>query len=374
MPMEIELKLGLTAVQARRLASQPLLEVVKPQTIRLFNTYYDTPDFALCQRGVALRLRRKGRSEWLMTVKGGNPAAGALAQRSEWEVPTQPGVFDFDCIDDVSLRDYLKSLQPDLRAVFSTDFTRTLWTLPWSEAVVEVALDRGKISRPAMSGEKEVASTSICELELELVSGDSPDALFELAIDLAADIHLHPVVASKAERGYALARGGVGMPVKTAVPALRRGMSPCEAFREIALSCLLQLQRNEAGAVVGEDPEFVHLVRVAIRRLRSAFRLFSPVLAPAFIEVYAPRWKALSRQLADAREWDVILSDTVIPLAQDFPGDSEIVALREWGTVRRAQARAVAGKALKGRDYSRLVLAFAAALYRSAPPTIDSDA
>lgn len=47
MPMEIELKLGLTAVQARRLASQPLLEVVKPQTIRLFNTYYDTPDFAL---------------------------------------------------------------------------------------------------------------------------------------------------------------------------------------------------------------------------------------------------------------------------------------------------------------------------------------
>lgn len=51
-------------------------------------------------------------------------------------------------------------------------------------------------------------------------------------------------------------------------------MSPVEAFRLIALSCILQLQRNEAGAIAGLDPEYVHQARVSIRRLRSAFKLF----------------------------------------------------------------------------------------------------
>ena len=93
MPSEIELKLSVTSAQARRLATQPALAAVKPQRYRLFNTYYDTSGLDLYRRGIALRLRRKGRSEWLMTVKGGDPAGGALARRSEWEAPTQPGVF-----------------------------------------------------------------------------------------------------------------------------------------------------------------------------------------------------------------------------------------------------------------------------------------
>ena len=79
MPKEIELKLRLSTAQAKRLASQPSLAGIKPQRFRLFNTYYDTPRFDLCQRGIALRLRRKGADIWLMTVKGGDPAAGALA-------------------------------------------------------------------------------------------------------------------------------------------------------------------------------------------------------------------------------------------------------------------------------------------------------
>ena len=65
MSMETELKLRLSSAQARRLAAHPVLSGGTPQKSRLANTYYDTPDFALRQRGIALRLRRKG---WAITA------------------------------------------------------------------------------------------------------------------------------------------------------------------------------------------------------------------------------------------------------------------------------------------------------------------
>src|SRR5664279_1700720 len=100
MAKEIELKLRLPPAQARRLLAHPLLSGQRPQKYRLLNTYYDTPELDLCKRGIALRLRRKGWAVWLMTVKGGDGGAGGLAQRREWEAPTQPGVFDFGIVTD----------------------------------------------------------------------------------------------------------------------------------------------------------------------------------------------------------------------------------------------------------------------------------
>ena len=144
--MEIELKLSLSLAAARRLQAHPLLASAQPQKYRLFNTYYDTPARDLYRRGIALRLRRKGWAVWLMTVKGADPAAGALAQRSEWEAPTQPGVLDFCIVTDQGLREFLEARQAALQPLFSTDFTRTAWHIRRSDALVELALDRGKIS------------------------------------------------------------------------------------------------------------------------------------------------------------------------------------------------------------------------------------
>ena len=92
MAKEIELKLGLPAGQARRVTMHPLLAGYKPQRYRLFNTYYDTPEFDLRNRRIALRLRRKGSSTWLMTVKGGASGAGGLAQRTANTLHTLAGL------------------------------------------------------------------------------------------------------------------------------------------------------------------------------------------------------------------------------------------------------------------------------------------
>ena len=370
MAKEIELKLGLPAAQARRVTAHPLLSGYKPQRYRLFNTYYDTPEFDLRNRGIALRLRRKGWSTWLMTVKGGASGAGGLAQRSEWEAPTQPGVFDFGIVGDEELREFLESCHARLQAVFSTDFTRTAWIVPHGDAVLEVALDRGNLSAIDLNGDAGGVKEPICELELELVEGESSDPLFDLAIRLAVDINLHPEIISKAERGYALADPTFSRPVKASLSQLSRGMSPVDAFRAIALACVLHLQRNEAGAIAGSDPEFVHQARVAIRRLRSAFRLFSPVLSPEFVGAYAPRWKALAGDLGDARDWDVFLDETLAPLEEAFPGDPDLAVLRQKGEAAKARAQASAGTALSQVEYNRLILTFSAAMLRVEPPTI----
>ena len=369
MSKEIELKLRLSRAQSSRLIGHPLLSGVTPQKYRLLNTYYDTPDFDLRRRGIAVRLRRKGWALWLMTVKVGASGAGGLAQRSEWEAVTQPGVFDFAIVTDPELREFLQAKQADLQAVFSTDFTRCAWTLSHSGALIEVALDRGTISAGGPAPRRE----ALCELELELIDGESPDALFDLAIGLAADLQLHPEIASKAERGYALADGAVPGPLKAQPSPVTDEQSPVEAFRAIALSCLAQLQGNEAGAVAGGNPEFVHQARVAIRRLRSAFNLFAPVLNPRFVEIYSPRWRKLAAGLGSARDWDVFLTETLAPLEEAFPGDADLALLRERGEATKARAQASAAEALKQKAYSQLLLAFSAALFRVDPPTIAAD-
>ena len=374
MSKEIELKLRLAPSQARRFQLHPVLSESTPQKYRLFNTYYDTPDFDLRKRGIALRLRRKGWAVWLMTVKGGDSGAGGLAQRSEWEAPTQPGVFDFSIVTDEKLREFLESHHSCLQAVFSTDFTRTAWTLKRGASMIELALDRGKISALPVAGGAPPVSEPLCEVELELIEGQSPDLLFDLAIELATGLHLHPEILSKAERGYTLADGTLAQPVKAFTSPMKKEMSSVEAFRSIALSCLSQLQRNEPGAIAGSNPEYVHQARVAIRRLRSAFKLFSPVLYVPFVEVYSPRWRELAGRLGSARDWDVFLTETLAPLEDAFPGDADLVVLRAKGEAAKAKAQASAGTALMQRAYSQLLLAFSAALFRVESPTIDGQA
>ena len=371
MSMEIELKLRLSPGQVSRLLKHPVLAAASAQKFHLFNTYYDTPTFDLRRRRIALRLRRKGSSVWLMTVKGGGDSgAGGLAQRSEWEAPTQPGVFDFSIVTDPDLREFLESLQDRLQPVFSTDFTRTAWRLDHAGAVIEMALDRGKISALAEVEGQAPITVPLCELELELLEGDSPDALFDLAITLASDLHLHPEIVSKAERGYALADRSPREPVKALASPLVAELSPVDAFRAIALSCLAQLQRNESGAIAGENPEFVHQARVAIRRLRSAINLFAPVLSRDFISVYSPRWRELASQLGSARDWDVFLTETLAPLEEAFPGDADLAELRARSEATQRKAQASATIALTQPEYSQLLLAFSAALFRVEAPTI----
>mgnify|MGYP000712304131 CR=1 FL=1 len=199
----------------------------------------------------------------------------ALAARSEWEAPTRPGVFDFEIVGDAALRAFLLGYTPRLQAVFTTDFTRRLWVLERPGARIELVLDRGSVV--AGAGRREEA---ICEVELELLAGDSTDALFDLAIELSADFHLHPEVRSKAERGYALCDTTQRLlPFKAQASTLAAEMTPVEAFRAIALACVLAWDMSgldmpmahwfgsSQGFVLQNDWFMVNIAHEGVRKL-----------------------------------------------------------------------------------------------------------
>ncbi|MDE2441308.1 MAG: CYTH domain-containing protein, partial [Betaproteobacteria bacterium] len=195
MSTEIELKLQLNPKAARQLAKHPLLANIASQRQHLLNTYFDTPKLELHERRIAVRFRKKG-WQWLCTVKSAEPASGGLAMRSEWETLATPGTFDFSHVDNVEFRNFLEARIDQLEPVFTTDFKRQIWHVPFGESLIELAIDRGWI-------ESRGKRLPICEIELELLSGKVDD-IFWLTRQLQGDHHLHPAIASKAERGYNL--------------------------------------------------------------------------------------------------------------------------------------------------------------------------
>jgi len=354
MSTEIELKLQISAKAARKLREHPLLSGLTPQKLYLLNTYYDTPALELHARRIALRFRKKG-EEWLLTVKTAEPASGGLALRSEWESAARPGEFDFSHVDDQALRDFLGLRRELLEPVFTTHFERHIWQISYGDSEIEMAVDKGSI-------DSRDRSLPICEIELELLSGKVDD-LFVLARRLQEDLTLYPALASKAERGY---RAYLDAPVKPwrAKPAgVHSGQTPVEAFRAIALGCLEHFQRNEEGLLAGSEPEFVHQARVALRRLRSAIRLFAPVLPDNFVQAYGRTWQTLATALGDARNWDVFIGETLPPIVTCFGNHRDARRLRNAADKRARAERHDIAELLSVREYPCLLLEFTAAVY-----------
>lgn len=355
MATEIELKLTLPAHAAKRVGKHPLLAAIMAKTQALPSTYFDTPTLQLTTLLVAVRLRRK-EPEWLLTVKSAEPGSGGLATRSEWEVSSQPGNFDFSFVDQKDLRHRLDAVKHALTPIFTTHIERTTWDIHHGESRIELALDRGYIGS---QGRQE----KICELELELVDGQVND-LFSLAGILQESLPLHPAVASKAERGYLLFADQAPRPCKIAFSDIRSKHSPSKAFHNIALACLEQLQRNEIGIADPTQPEFLHQARVALRRLRSALRLFATALPEAFTARFDPQWRELARILGQARNLDVLRDETLPRLLKTVPETTTSQALQNKIAERASRAHAAAGRAMTSNDYSRLILDFSAALHQ----------
>jgi len=212
MTTETELKLSLAPEAVEALLQHPLLAAA-PRRQHLSNTYFDTDDLALTRQKVAVRERRVGDTtqdeQTLLTVKTAGESQQGLSRRREWEAPTQPGRFDFAAlVDDAALAAALTALAAQLVPVFTTDFERLSWRLVVADGLadsvanadIEVALDRGAI---LVNRRGRTARTPICELELELKSGDAA-ALMTLAEQLQTATPLTPTDESKAARGYAL--------------------------------------------------------------------------------------------------------------------------------------------------------------------------
>jgi len=358
---EIELKLSIAPDDARRLGRVPAVRAASrghARTRTLHSVYYDTPDFDLQHQGVALRLRRDG-TRWTQTLKGGGTVQGGLHLREELDVAVPAQILNHHALAASGASPVFAdpALRASLQPVFTTDFRRTLRHLePVAGTRVELCIDAGEISAGS-------ASSPISEIELELQEG-RPEALLDLAQGLLAAVPLRLEPASKAQRGYALAAGTAPVPAKAEAPGLRAAMTVSEAFGAVVFACLAHLQANERGVLQDDDAEYLHQARVALRRLRSAFSVFSPGFPRVALEELIGELRWLGGQLGPARDWDVFATETLAGVLSAFPGDTGLHALLERTTESRAAAGAVARHAVGSTRYTSLLLSLIGVFYR----------
>ena len=359
---ETELKLAVSPDDMEKLRSSPAIAARASgaaATKALESTYFDTADRRLAGRLVTVRVRKVG-DRHLQTVKGA-PDPNGLG-RAEWECPIDGPTPDLSRVTDPEALDLLGPVsESELRPLFTTVVERTTQVVTLGEgeeaAGIEVAFDRGDIRTP------EGGSVPISEVELELQRG-SPAALYDLAQELAAVAPLRLDPRTKASRGYALADGQAEEAVKAGKLNLDADTTVEGAIARIVRTCVNHMAANEAVSLKGEDPEGIHQMRVALRRLRSALALFRDFIPADQYRWLAGEVKWLADNLGPARDWDVFLTELLEPVRLSFhradghgkPLQEDIDALAAAARAKRDRAYESAREAILSARYTTLLL------------------
>ena len=352
MATETELKLSIAPGHLNRLKRHPLIKALsaaRAENLKLYSIYYDTPSLDLRKHAMALRLRRAGK-QWLQTLKGGGGVQAGLHRRDEWETPVAGEALDLDVLEAAGGK-LPRGVRKKLRDVFATDFSRNVRLLKFGGAEIELCMDQGAVR----AGQRE---HPICELELELKSGE-PRRLFELALALLDIVPFELETVSKAEQGYRLLASHEDAPVKASVPKLDKDATLAQALQAMAWSCLAHLQGNLRGAMHGEDAEYLHQLRVALRRLRVVLRMAARACPDAELAALNEEVAALGSGLGRLREWDVFIADAVQPLRARMPGHAGVQALSDACEAQRAGSYAALRSEDEVRELQRLLLRFA---------------
>ncbi|HLO79173.1 MAG TPA: CHAD domain-containing protein [Magnetospirillum sp.] len=348
---EIELKLAVApgdVARLSRLAALKAHRVGRPATKTLQSVYYDTPGLALAEAGVTVRLRQSS-GGLVQTVKTTGSRASGLFARREWECAVPSPALDRDRLGDTGLdllRD--KNVVDALAPCFATDIRRTLHHLHGGGWQVEMAVDRGEIR----AGER---TEAVCEIELELKQG-TPDHLFTLARQIAGAMPVRLMARSKSDRGHDLAAGRPPCAARASGTDMDDDATIAEAFRSIARNCLHHLLANQGVLLDHGDAEAVHQMRVALRRLRSALKIFRPLVAGPQLAAIGEEIRWLLGRLGPARDAEVFLTEIIDPVATRYGDQPGMQDLRQLWRAQRDQELQAAQAAVDDPRFTLLLL------------------
>jgi triphosphatase len=349
---EIELKFEIDSAIAERLERVLIVRpgakgAPKPQS--LVSAYYDTPGLEMMRAGLGVRLREAG-GKYIQTVKA---ASESLSARGEWEREVAGPGLDLAALKDTPAGAVLADIKSDLVPVFATRVQRTAYPVRQGRSKIEAALDRGRIE----AGDR---TLELCELELELKSGP-PQGLYALARRLAEAAPLRLSFVSKAERGYRLHAGHtVGEAVKQGRVKLQAGMTARQAFQAIASSALRQWVANAGVLASARRPEALHQMRVGLRRLRTAMKLFEGLVADEAYARLTAEMKWLAGELDIGRDTDVLIEETFRPAAHRLHDQTGMSGLGERLLKARTKAYDRVVETLAGPRHLLLMLDMAA--------------
>jgi triphosphatase len=362
--IETELKLHISPEQMQKLKRHPWLRslsATRARSQKLYSIYYDSSDLELHQHAMALRLRRVGR-QFVQTLKGGGQVSAGLHQRNEWETTVPTEQLDFEALKACG-GELPRGVRNRLQPVFITDFSRNVRTLSYEGAEIELCMDSGEI-RTGQS------SFPISELELELKAGESQQ-LFKLALALLDIVPMDVEHTSKAEYGYLLFSAAKPSASKGRFPALKRSQSITSALHDMITACLTHVQSNVPGALLKLDEEYLHQVRVGLRRLRVVLAIALRFNADAELTALREQVTKLCVELGRSRDWDVFVTQTLAPICTRLPEHAGLHEVLSASEQARKKQHAGMGNSLASQDFQRMLLRFGA--WMQGTPMVESE-
>ncbi|MFI0905291.1 CHAD domain-containing protein [Streptomyces sioyaensis] len=359
--------------------------VAEAGTEDLDAVYYDTPGLCLAAEGITLRRRT-----------GGKDAGWHL------KLPVAPGVRDevrapLSDTPPPELTALLRSrlLDRELVPVVRLRTHRTVQVLQDAKGapLAEIAVDAVRARRAAAPAGRKKAKPAPAkarwhEIEVELAGDGDPGLLDAVGRKLTAAGVRPASAASKLAR--ALAETGLrheasaghgdgpdGRPAEGATKGSGNGGAAGSGKRgDTAGDVVLRYAREQVRAIIELDPavrrdlpDSVHRMRVATRRLRSAFRSYTKVLDRGVTLPIGTELKWLAAELGVERDREVLTERLRSGLA-GVPRELRLgpvdARLRIWSERRRAGARGQLLAVLDGPRYLSLLKTLHALL--EAPP------
>lgn len=351
---EIELKFEVSSEQMRRLRRSPFLRKFasdQSERAELRSIYFDTPDFALRDQNMSLRVRHKD-GVWTQTAKIGRDIVAGFTCPIEIEHRVDGPAIDIHKLKDVGFSDKVAALldASALAPVFETNISRETHQLRYpGGSLIEIAFDTGKVT----AGN---SATKVLELELELISG-KPSSLFCVAERLTRGETVRFSDWSKAERGYRLCAGEASTPLRSktlSLPDLSPGAAAADAFGQLLFAFTNQIAHNWKIVLDSDEVEGPHQLRIGLRQLRSLLQAFRPIAGKKKLrrlDRSASKLAAITGRLRDA---DVLLNTIVSD--GEFSQDRGFSALRQKLVQEREDIRKKVRAKLAGGKMMRLLL------------------
>jgi CHAD domain-containing protein len=201
-----------------------------------------------------------------------------------------------------------------------------------------------------------VAAVRIARVEMRAAvdPGGGPDPIFDAVRERAG---LRSVTSTTYEA--ALLAAAIPRPGRPDVGPLdvHLGITAGELAFAVLRRQFREIVRREPGARLGLDPEELHKLRVAVRRLRAALRLWRDALGPTARELQK-EWRRLSRNLGETRDYDVELASLDDwSEALDASGRAAFAPVLDWVADRREESRARMLAAMDAHSQERLARA-----------------
>ena len=176
-----------------------------------------------------------------------------------------------------------------------------------------------------------------------------------------ADVYETEQAEEPAEGGP---RPGIDAPRLTLDLRDTLGMLPDDPMAEAGRKALFfnfeRMLLHEPGSRLGEDIEAVHDMRVATRRMRSAFRLFAPFFKPTTIKPFRQELRHIAGVLGTVRDLEVFM-EKAQRFADNTP-DVDLTPLVQAWNKRLDTARGELIEELDSKRFARFVNRFHAFL------------